>query len=107
MSKIIPWRYSEMEKQVAGGPLPAWLVYAVGVFAVVNFIAYVAGAFYFGGDAVNGHQEAGRYYLSMNGRLTETSHAVYRYSIWHTISLFVTFPLAMIVWLVATRKRSA
>jgi len=57
-----------MEKQVAGGPLPAWLV---------------------------------------NGRLTETTAAVYRYSIWHTLSLFVTHPLAGLALWLGTRKYRA
>jgi len=103
----IPWRYSEMEKQTAGGPLPAWLVYGLCVVALVSFAVYVVAALYLGGDAVNGHQAAGRYYLSLNGRLTETTAAVYRYSIWHTLSLFVTHPLAGLALWLGTRKYRA
>lgn len=55
----VPWRYSEMEKQTAGGPLPGWLVYGLCVVALVNFAIYVIAARYLGGDAVNGFRMVG------------------------------------------------
>ena len=39
-------------------------VFAVAmVVGLLNFLLFVAGTFYFGGDAVNGKTEQGRYYL--------------------------------------------
>ena len=38
-----------------------------------------------GGDGCNGHAEAGRYFLSDHGKLTETTHAVYLCSCIHAV----------------------
>jgi hypothetical protein len=52
---------------------------------------------------VSGKVEAGRYYVSNHGRLTEVGHAAFVYSQIHAHSLFITHPLAMvagvILWL--------
>jgi len=74
------------------------LTIAVGV---LNFLIFVAGAAYLGGDAVNGKVEDGRYYLfgvrTESGRkvYTEVSEPVFSYSRWHVYSNFVTWPLVM------------
>jgi hypothetical protein len=106
MAKVL-WRYRDIEKQLAGGPLPPWLVYALGVIAAINFAAFVVGAIYLGGDAVNGHEAAGRYFLSMHGKLTEVSRGVFEYSLWHTCSVFVTHGLAILVGLICFRMAKA
>ena len=74
------------------------LVIFVGI---LNFLIFVAGAIYLGGDAVNGKVEGGRYYLfgvrAESGRkvYTEVSEPVFTYSKWHVYSLLVTWPLVM------------
>jgi hypothetical protein len=81
-----------------------WLVGGYQVFAVItviNFLIFVALAWYLGGDAVNGKVEGGHYYLfgvrADNGRkgYTEVSEAVFTYSKWHVYSIFLTWPLSM------------
>jgi hypothetical protein len=102
---MIFWLYRDIEERARGGPIPAWLVYAIGIVALVNFISFAIIADYLGGDAVNGHQAAGHYFLAYHERLTEVSRAVFEYSWWHVMSLFVTHPLAMLVGWLAMRKR--
>src|SRR5205807_853436 len=92
----ILWRYRDIEERARGGPIPAWLVYAIGVLAVVNFLSFFASSFYLGGDAINGHQAAGHYFLADHGHMTEVSRTVFEYSRWHALSLLVTHPLAML-----------
>jgi hypothetical protein len=81
-----------------------WLVAGYQIFAVitvVNFLIFVAVAWYLGGDAINGKIERGRYYLfgvaAANGGKVyhEVSEAVFIYSKWHVYSIFVTWPLLM------------
>ena len=76
------------------------------LIAIVNFLAFVIVGSFLGGDALNGHQEGGRYFLANHGKLTETSRAVFIYSKIHAISLFVTHPLAIFSVLIkAVSKR--
>jgi hypothetical protein len=98
------WRYTEIDRQVRGGPIPGWLVYAIGIVAVVNFFGFVGIADYLGGDALNGHEAEGHYFLSNHGHLTEVSRAVFKYSQWHFGSLFVTHPLAILVGWICLNK---
>ena len=51
----------------------------------LNFLAFMVVAMLIGGDGCNGHAEAGRYFLSDHGKLTETTHAVYLYSCIHAV----------------------
>ena len=72
-----------------------------GIAAIVNFAAFVIGAFWLGGDALNGTVRNGHYYLGMHGlhgRLTRVSHATWIYSLLHEISVF-----ALIVLVFAAR----
>ena len=88
------------------------IVIAVGL---LNFLIFVAGATYLGGDAVNGKVEGGRYYLfgvrAESGRkvYTEVSEPVFTYSRWHVYSIFVTWPLVMAAGFASNRykKRSS
>jgi hypothetical protein len=68
--------------------------------AVINFLAFVLVAAAIGGDAVNGHAEAGKFFLASHGKLTETTESVFRYSRLHVYSLWITHLLGMIAaWL--------
>ena len=79
-----------------------WLyVFAVVVFAgtMANFAIYWHIAVAIGGDAVSGKVVAGHYYVFSHGQFTEVPAWLYRYSRAHTISTWVTLPLAVIGWL--------
>jgi hypothetical protein len=80
---------------------------AAVLLALVNFAAFFCIALLIGGDALNGHSDAGHYYLNNHGRLTEVSRAVFTYSKWHAISVLVTHPLAILCgWLLARRNKN-
>lgn len=93
----IVWRYRDVDRLTRGGPIPGWLAYTVGVIALINFAVFAAGISYFGGDALSGYQASGHYYLAYRDRLTEVSQAVFEYSRWQALSVFVTHPLGMAV----------
>ncbi|HTT04564.1 MAG TPA: hypothetical protein VMF64_04695 [Steroidobacteraceae bacterium] len=78
--------------------LPRWLR-ALSILALVNFGAFVIGAEYLHGDALNGHVAAGHYFLSWHGTDTEVSRAVFTYSRDHAISMLCTHAAAIIGWL--------
>ena len=65
--------------------------------AIINFIAFVIGAIIIGGDAVNGKVEGDRYFVASHGKYTEVSYDTWFYSRIHTISVFVTHPLGILV----------
>ena len=71
-----------------------------GAIALLNFFSFLVACLLLGGDALNGHVEAGRYFLSNHGKLTEVTSEIFRYSQLHGASLFITHPLAMLMgWL--------
>ncbi len=65
-------------------------VTVLGVVALTNFAAFVLIAMHLGGDAINGHEEGGRYFLANHGQLTEVSRSTFLYSTWHAISVGLT-----------------
>ena len=65
--------------------------------AIVNFVVFVAIAVPLGGDALNGTSRDGHYYLMQHGIYTEVSRPIFIYSTIHTLSLFVTPPVGIIV----------
>jgi hypothetical protein len=79
---------------------------AVGLFGVVNFIVFVAGSFYLGGDAFNGYRKAGHYFLGMhsNGPFTEVSRSVFLFSEWHASVLIVTVAFVLVAHLLFRTK---
>ncbi len=66
------------------------IVNAVGI---CNFLSFAAAALLLGGDAVNGFEQGGQFYLAGNGRVTEVSRVVWLYSWVHTVSNVALFPL--------------
>ena len=66
------------------------------VVGVLNFFAFLAISGRLGGDALNGYERDGRYYVSSHGHATEVSAAQWRLSRVHAISVFVTHPLALV-----------
>ena len=105
ITKIL-WRYRDVEAAARGGAIPGWLAYAIGVIAVINFAVFAAGTVYFGGEALSGYHAAGRYFVANRNGLTQVSRAVFEYSQWQALSLFVTHPLALAVGLYLWRRQS-
>jgi hypothetical protein len=75
-------------------------MYPIVVLALVNFAVFFVVAVMLDGDAINGHVQSGHYYLMSHGHYTEVSAAVWHYSYWHTISVFVTHGLVFVTWIV-------
>jgi hypothetical protein len=65
--------------------------------AVINFTAFAVLSLSWGGDALNGKMEDGRFYLGHKGHFVEVSEARWRASRAHAISVLVTHPFAIIV----------
>jgi hypothetical protein len=77
------------------------------IVGLLDFLLFLAGAFYFGGDAWNGKAEAGRYFLwgYHNGTkgYIEVSRAVFDYSKWHVYSVMVTWTLMLLAGFASSR----
>jgi hypothetical protein len=79
----------------------------VVLVGLLNFILFIAGAYYFGGDAWNGRVEGEKYYLwgyhdGTNGYI-EVSQAVFDYSRWHVYSVMITWPLVILAGFASER----
>ena len=74
------------------------LLKIVFFISVANFLAVCAISEVSGGDAINGYAEHGRYFLRSHGRTTEVSEAIFAYSKWHAISVFITHALVFVVY---------
>lgn len=71
--------YSQRAKRV---------LYPTVALAVINFIVFIVGSLYLGGDALNGYVKAGHHFVCAHGRCTEVSGAIWRYSYWHAVASF-------------------
>jgi hypothetical protein len=49
-----------------------------------------------GGDAVNGHERDGHYFVANHGRYTEVSYPVFLYSRIHVYTVWCSWPFVMI-----------
>lgn len=74
------------------------------VICILNFIAFIIVSMVIGGSAPNGYEKDGKYFLSEHGKETEVTKQVWDYSLWHTRSLIITHPLAMILTLILGMK---
>jgi hypothetical protein len=77
------------------------------IIGLLNFMSFMAGTFYFGGDAWNGKIEAGKYFLwgdhdGSKGYI-EVSKSVFDYSRWHVYTVMVTWPLMLVAGFAAER----
>jgi hypothetical protein len=83
------------------------LAAVVTVVGLLDFISFLIGAFYLGGDAVNGKVDGGRYYLygPYHGMKAyhEVSQAVFDYSRWHAYSLMIIWPFMIVLGIAAKR----
>ncbi|MQA37780.1 hypothetical protein [Rugamonas aquatica] len=66
--------------------------YAVGI----NFFSFILGAMYFGGDALNGKEKDGHFFLASHGKFTQVSESVFSYSKLHAMSVLVSIGLLVI-----------
>jgi hypothetical protein len=62
------------------------VLYPTVTLVLLNFLAFIIGLLYLGGDALNGYVRAGHYFLCAHGQCVETSRAIWRYSYWHTLA---------------------
>jgi hypothetical protein len=70
------------------------------LLAVMNFVAFWFESAALGGDALNGKQENGHFYVAEHGKYTEVSESQFEFSAWHTRSIFVTHALGILAALV-------
>jgi len=61
----------------------------------LNFLIFIVGTFIFDGDAINGMEQGGKYYLNMKGNLTEVSELVFLYSKYHSLSVLWSFTIIL------------
>ena len=73
------------------------LAFALRCLSLATFFSFVFVATYLGGEALNGKTEAGQYYLSWHGHLTQVSRAIFQYSYIHAMTALVLVPITMIV----------
>jgi hypothetical protein len=89
------------------GKVPRWIASLCILWCIVDFTAFVLGTGVIGGDAFNGYVQSGSYFVCMHSHASchEVTKAVFEYSRWHAISLFVSFPLAFLLsWLASQPK---
>jgi hypothetical protein len=63
-----------------------WVMYPTVALVLPNFIAFIIGNLYLGGDALNGYQQAAHYFVCAHGSCTEVTQRVWNYSYWHALS---------------------
>jgi hypothetical protein len=73
---------------------PNWLKIIV-IVALLNFFSFIFVSIYLGGDALNGKESDGHFYLNSHGHYTEVSEKVFRYSEIHGYSMWATHSLAI------------
>jgi len=79
------------------------------IVGILNFVLFLAGTFYLGGDAVNGKIENGKYYVwgysFHDGRKDyhEVSKSVFDYSRWHVYSTIALWTLMLAAGIVYKR----
>ena len=70
------------------------------IVAVLNFAAFWVGSLILGGSANAGKVENGRCYVGDHGNFTEVSREAFLYSQIHSVSVWITHPLAGIAGMV-------
>ena len=69
------------------------VIYPTASVVMINFFIFVFMSVYLGGDALNGHIEAGHYFLCAHGHCTEVSRSIWHYSYWHAWTTIAGFLL--------------
>ena len=73
-------------------PLTRWAVLA----ALIDFILFLAVTFAIGGDGLSGSEQAGHYFVSNHGKLTEVGYGAWLFTRVQAVSLFVLWPVALV-----------
>lgn len=68
----------------------------IAVGGIINFLAFFAVTMWLGGDAQNGHEANGHFYVANHGYLTEVSEAAWQWSLFQARSVCITMPLAVL-----------
>ena len=69
----------------------------VGYLTLINFLSFIVGVCYFGGDALNGKEENGHFFLANHGKFIEVTEGIFNYSKFHGLSVFLSIGLVMII----------
>jgi hypothetical protein len=68
---------------------PKWLR-VVFIVAILNFASFWIIGVLNGGDAINGKEEGGKYFLNSHGHYTAVSKTFFDYSAFHALTVLVT-----------------
>ena len=79
-----------------------WVLYTTLAVVFPNFLIFILGSMYLGGDALNGYAKDGHYFLCAHGSCTEVVKPLWTYSYWHALTamngiLLVFIELAIFV----------
>ncbi len=66
------------------------------VAGLLDFALFVGGSIFLGGDAINGKIEDGQFLVGGKGVYVPVSPAIWTYSYVHSISLWITHPIAVL-----------
>lgn len=86
-------------------PILRWMLVAIVVIGLIDFIALWVVEAWIGGSAWLGREIDGRHFVNNHGRLTEVTEATFMFARWHMISVYVTFPLALLATVLVWRQR--
>lgn len=85
--------------------IPTPVTDAMVPWVIGNFVLYFVLSSLIGGDAVNGHLEGGRHFVSGHGQLTEVSRSTWSFNLIHTYLTIVSFFALMVVKAVEHSRR--
>ncbi len=85
-----PDTWGKMQRALAA------LIVIVVVVGFANFGAFLIGSRRLGGDALNGYEQNGHYYVAGHGNTAAVSEAQWRQSRFQAFSVLITFPLAIL-----------
>ena len=72
--------------------------------ACANLLAFLVIGTVIGGMAFDGKRTATGFYLGSGADFLEVSELTYLYSLWHGISVVVTLPIAIVLFLVFLKR---
>jgi len=73
-----------------------YIAVALTIIGFVNFFWFLTESMSLGGDAINGYQRDGHYFLGNKGSYTEVTKSVWEWSRIHAESVWITHPLALL-----------
>jgi hypothetical protein len=76
----------------------------VARLGLANWLSWIAEQLAIGGNALDGKISDGRYFVSSHAVLTEVSRSTFLFSYWHSISAWISFPLAVLAGIIWGRR---